>query len=172
MERHPDAGGGIGGQDVAEVGVYKAGTAKILCELKGDKELHLFDTFEGLPEAAIKAEDLVKSGWLSDTSEKAVSEYLNEYDNVYIHKGFFPDTSGPVNDKQFCLVHLDVDAYQGTIDSLKFFWPRMVVGGRVIVHDYNNADCPGVKAALEEYFEGEIFNVIDIADSQALIIKY
>lgn len=157
--------------EVAEVGVYKAGTSKVLCEYKGDKELHLFDTFEGLPEQAIRAEDLVKSGWLSDTSVEAVAAYLNEYDNVYIHQGFFPDTSGPIVDKQFCLVHLDVDAYQGTIDSLNFFWPRMVSGGRVIVHDYNNADCPGVKVALEEFFADRMHLVIDIADSQALIVK-
>ena len=35
--------------DIAEVGVYKGGSAKIICSAKGDKSLHLFDTFEGLP---------------------------------------------------------------------------------------------------------------------------
>ncbi|OIO21464.1 hypothetical protein COT30_02625 [Candidatus Micrarchaeota archaeon CG08_land_8_20_14_0_20_49_17] len=38
----------ISGQ-IAEVGVYKGGSAKLICETKGDKELYLFDTFEGLP---------------------------------------------------------------------------------------------------------------------------
>ena len=35
---------------IAEVGVASAGSAKLLAEFKGNKELHLFDTFEGLPE--------------------------------------------------------------------------------------------------------------------------
>src|SRR6266446_3101953 len=33
----------------AEVGVYKGASAKLICAAKGDKTLHLFDTFEGLP---------------------------------------------------------------------------------------------------------------------------
>jgi nitroreductase len=36
----------------AEVGVYKGASAKLICEAKGDKTLHLFDTFEGLPTAS------------------------------------------------------------------------------------------------------------------------
>src|SRR5258708_14722189 len=36
--------------DYAEVGVYKGATAKLICEAKGNKFLHLFDTFEGLPQ--------------------------------------------------------------------------------------------------------------------------
>ena len=39
--------------DIAEVGVYKGGTAKLICMNKGDKTLHLFDTFEGIPEVFI-----------------------------------------------------------------------------------------------------------------------
>ena len=36
--------------DMAEVGTYKGGSAKIICEVKGDRPLHLFDTFGGIPE--------------------------------------------------------------------------------------------------------------------------
>ena len=31
--------------DIAEVGVYRGGSAMIICEAKGNKKLHLFDTF-------------------------------------------------------------------------------------------------------------------------------
>ena len=36
--------------DIAEVGVYKGGSAKIICSAKGDRVLHLFDTFPACPE--------------------------------------------------------------------------------------------------------------------------
>ncbi len=45
--------------ELAEVGVYEGSTARILCELKGDRSLHLFDTFAGLPEGKTKTEKLV-----------------------------------------------------------------------------------------------------------------
>src|SRR6516225_4485441 len=35
--------------DIAEVGVYRGGSARLLCEVRGNRSLHLFDTFEGLP---------------------------------------------------------------------------------------------------------------------------
>ncbi|MBU2576881.1 MAG: class I SAM-dependent methyltransferase [Nanoarchaeota archaeon] len=157
------------GGDIAEVGVYKGGSAKILCEIMGDKVLHLFDTFEGLPET--EKGDLVIKGWLNDTSMEGVRDYLREYDNVFLYKGIFPETSFPVKDKKFCLVHLDTDIYSGTLESLKFFWPRMIRGGRIICHDYNNVDCPGVKKAFEEFFVGREDLIIDIADTQGMVIK-
>src|SRR3989344_6279037 len=40
--------------DIAEVGVYRGGSAKIICLMSDkigiNKKIHLFDTFEGLPE--------------------------------------------------------------------------------------------------------------------------
>ena len=39
--------------EVAECGVYKGGTAKILAELVSDRPLHLFDTFCGMPQPTL-----------------------------------------------------------------------------------------------------------------------
>jgi hypothetical protein len=44
--------------DIAEVGVYRGGSSKLICEAKGNKRLHLFDTFEGLPAPIIEVEIL------------------------------------------------------------------------------------------------------------------
>lgn len=156
--------------DVAEVGVYKGGSARILCEGKGNKAIHLFDTFEGLPQEVIRKEDLVKGSWLDDTTVEGVKVYLKGYVGVHIYKGLFPDTAKPVENKKFCLVHLDTDIYQGTIEGLRFFWPRMVQGGRIISHDYNNIDCPGVKKAFQEFFTDSPERVIDVADTQGMAI--
>ena len=54
---------------MAEVGVYQGVSAKLICEAKGDKELHLFDTFEGLPDperhrrAALQAAASTCAAW-------------------------------------------------------------------------------------------------------------
>ncbi len=162
---------GLSGE-VAEVGVYKGGSAKILCEYKGDKEIHLFDTFEGLPAKTVTKDDLVKPGWLSDVDLNDVKKYLSKFSKVFFHKGLFPETADGVKNKKFCLVHLDTDIYQGTLDGLKFFWPRMAIGGRIISHDYNNVDCPGVKRAFREFFAGNLEKIIDMADTQAMAVKY
>lgn len=161
---------GLNGE-IAEVGVYKGGSARILCEYKGSKEIHLFDTFKGLPKETVVKDDLVKAGWLSDVDVDDVRNYLSLYHNVFIYPGLFPGTADQIKGKEFCLVHLDTDIFQGTIEGLKFFWPRMVRGGRIICHDYNNVDCPGVKRAFQEFFKDHPEMIIDIADTQAMLVK-
>ena len=47
----------------------------------------------------------------------------------------------------------------------------MVKGGRIICHDYNNVDCPGVKKAFKEFFGDRKDLIIDIADTQGMVIK-
>jgi len=155
--------------DLAEVGVYKGGSAKILCELKNSKKLYLFDTFEGLPETS--KNDTVKSGWLSDTSLESVKKYLSDYENVSFYQGYFPKTTSTLTTENFSLVHLDTDLYQSTLDALDFFWPRMISGGRIISHDYNAIDVGGVKQAFDEFFKDSPEKIIEIADTQVMIIK-
>ncbi|MDD5071978.1 MAG: macrocin O-methyltransferase [Patescibacteria group bacterium] len=157
--------------EVAEVGVYKGGSAKILCETKGNKKLYLFDTFEGIPKKEITKGDLVKPNWLNETSLEGVKEYLKDYQNIFLYKGLFPETAKDISNKLFCFVHLDADTYKGTLEGLKFFWPKMVKGGRIVVHDYNNKTLPGVKKAFKEFFKDNPELIIDIADTQGMVIK-
>ena len=168
--------------DIAEVGVWKGGSAKVICEIKGDnKSLYLFDTFEGMPDGLINPEkDRWREGSHTDTSLDQVKEYLKNYNKVYFLKGLVPnsiyqDKTYSVKDKKFCFVHLDVDLYQSTLDALKFFWPRMTQGGRIVSHNYNlsaegGGDTPGVKAAFLEYFKGG-GSIIEIAETQCMVIK-
>lgn len=46
--------------EFAEVGVYEGGSARITSEVKGDKELHLFDTFAFMEFLADKPEKLIE----------------------------------------------------------------------------------------------------------------
>ena len=156
--------------DIAEVGVYKGGTARLICEIKGDKNLYLFDTFEGLPET--NDNDLfVQKGWLHDTSLESVKNYLSDFKNIHFLKGVFPETAGQISDKKFSFIHLDTNLYQSTLDALEFFWPRMVIGGRIVSHDYNASSMPGVKKAFMEFFRDQPEKIIEIADSQVMVIK-
>ncbi len=155
--------------DIAEVGVYRGGSAKIICLVKGDKTLHLFDTFEGLP----KVEDIdmvwpFYEGKFAASIE-SVQAYLAEEKNVFFYKGLFPDTSGPIEDKKFSMVNFDVDTYESTKKCLEFFYERMNPGGIMLSHDYITA--PGVKKAFDDFFEERREPVLETAGSQCLVVK-
>ena len=142
--------------DIAEVGVYKGGTALLLSKAvrKGVK-IHLFDTFKGIPAADAK-KDLHKAGDFSDASLERVQGLFKQDARVSIHPGVFPETakelSGP-----FSFVHVDVDVYESTLKCLEYFSPKMSRGGILVVDDYGFPSCPGARNAVDEYFKGEGF---------------
>lgn len=142
--------------DIADLGAYRGGTSLILRRLAPDKHLHLFDTWQGNPyddplchhkrgEWAAKLEDCrALVGCDSQT---------------HYFEGVFPRVNPvtPEEDwkcRQFCFVYVDMDTYQATRDAIKFFWPRVVPGGKIVVDDYNWEPCAGVKKAVDEQFHG------------------
>ena len=118
--------------DVAEVGVYKGGTAKLIAKSCGSHSVFLFDTFEGMLEADSK-KDLHKAGDFADTSEEKVKQFLGDCPNAKTIKGFFPETGEDYENRKFCFVYIDVDIYKSIRDCCEFFYPRMNVGGIIRV---------------------------------------
>lgn len=166
---------------IAEVGVYKGNTAKVICEIKGDRALFLFDTFEGMPNEKISDHDNWELNTHADNNLDSVKQYLSQYSNVTFVPGRFPESlNQPIGDmaKSQCysLVNLDVDLYQSTLDALEFFYPKLSPGGRLISHNYNlknspGGNTPGVKKAFDQFFSGRTSQIIEIAETQCVIVK-
>ena len=136
-----------------EVGVYKGGVAELIALNKGERDLYLFDTFEGIPFSNEK-DNYYKQGYLDETSLEEVVERLKKYPKVHIHKGIFPDDTGHfIDNLKFSFVHLDVDVYRSYKDCLSFFYPRMLKGGVIICDDYGFSHELGAKTACDEFFE-------------------
>ena len=158
--------------DLAEVGVYQGGSAKLICEVKRDKDLYLFDTFTGLPEVSEDDTHFGEKHWyeneFSNTSEEAIKKLLSRYQNVHIMKGIFPESGKSIIEKKFCFVHLDVDLYKSTIESLRFFFPRMVKGGIILIHDFHS---DGIQKAFKEFKNENEMRLIELTGSQAMVIK-
>ena len=157
--------------DFAEVGVFRGGSARFICEAKGDTTLRLFDTYAGLPEGSeIDGEVFRKSQYAC--SQPAVANYLKEYKNLHYYEGLFPDSTEGVEEVQkakYSLAHFDVDLYEGTLACLEFFYPRMVPGGVMITHDYSILT--GVKKAFDEFFAEKPEGLIEMPTTQCMAIK-
>lgn len=150
----------------AEVGVFQGTSAKAICEFKGDKELHLFDTFEGLPK--VDQIDEIFKRKMFKANRQDLEKRLSNYENVKIFEGLFPKTAKALTSEKYAFVHLDVDLYQSTKDALEFFYPRLEKGGVIISHDYH---LKGVQKAVDE-FSFEDGMLVSLPFSQCAIFRH
>jgi hypothetical protein len=141
---------------VAEVGVYKGGSAKVILEVMNREcILYLFDTFEGIPNKT-EYDNITIIGDFNDILYDDILKFFKIYDNVKIYKGVFPqDTSKYVECEKFKFVHLDVDTYISYKESLEFFYNKMIIGGYILFDDYNEPTCIGATKAINEFFENK-----------------
>ena len=120
----------------------------------------IYDSFQGLSESgpqdepadpedleAKRVKAMNKPGSFA-ASLADVSRALSPFPRVDYFPGWIPDAFAADNPLPYRFVHVDVDLYQPTIDSFRYFWPRLVPGGRMVCDDYNWA---GARRAVEEF---------------------
>lgn len=166
---------------IIECGVWKGGSMMaILRTLKNlgveDRDVYLYDTFEGMSEpteednsirgeSALNAYNEGKDVWdniIYYSSLDEVKENINSvgYNGDHIHyvKGKVEDTINEENvPDKIALLRLDTDWYESTKHELELLFPRLVSGGILIIDDYGHWE--GCKKAVDEYFSK---NNIDI----------
>lgn len=132
----------------AELGVYRGFFARCINQLLPERKIYLFDSFEGFAEEAC-ATDSFQAAHANTTIEKVLA-ILPYPEKVILKPGFFPESLGGL-EEQFCLVSLDVDFYQTTLEGLRYFWPRIAEGGYLLLHDWGSPKLPGVAKALQDF---------------------
>ncbi|MCW2989500.1 MAG: hypothetical protein JWM73_94 [Solirubrobacterales bacterium] len=169
---------GIGG-DIAECGVWRGGSmiavARTLLE-EGDRSrtLHLYDTFEYMPEAEDRDVDF--NGYPAKDYYPALVpleayRYLPFEDvRAALHatgypaermrwvKGLVEDTLPDQAPERIALLRLDTDLYRSTRHEMEHLFPRIVDGGVLIVDDYGHF--LGARDAVDEYLTGRGIQVL------------
>lgn len=72
---------------------------------------------------------------------------------------------------EFSFVHIDVDLYQPTYDSIAFFYPRMNSGGILVCDDYGFTSCPCATKAVDEFLFDKPEKMISMSGGGGLMIK-
>jgi len=158
--------------DTAECGTWRGGSSWLICKaIQGSgKQHHAFDSFQGLSAPEPRDGTHFKAGELAVTEEDFRAR-LKEFDTLKTYAGWIPSRFADVQDRTFSFVHVDVDLYQPTRDSIEFFYPRLVKGGVLLLDDYGFEICPGARQAADEFFAGKPEPVLEIPTGQGLVIK-
>jgi O-methyltransferase len=163
----------------AECGVWRGGSVlAMILSLQQlgvrERDLHLYDTFEGmtepterdtsrLAEPALETWREARAGGQRPWREFFDPETFNEHavratlletgypaDRIHLHRGPVEQTLPATAPDALALLRLDTDWYESTLHELEHLYPRLATGGVLIIDDYGHWD--GARQAVDEYF--------------------
>ena len=158
--------------DFVECGVF-CGTQVAAMALanqvhKAGRKIHLFDSFQGIPQAGPNDGDDIKAcigegegklitTGVSASTVDAVKGHMAGWQidpcSLVYHPGWFQDTLPTdvmqLGDRGIALLRLDGDLYESTKVCLTYLHPLVPCGGYVIVDDYGLSGC---QKAVFDYF--------------------
>ena len=152
--------------DFVECGVWKGGSSMLAALAfehfgKINKELWLYDTFEGMPPATdLDVSYQGRQG--SDYNGDMIGTVQEVKSNMELtgYPGRIYYVPGRVEDViprpgcipyRISLLRLDTDWHESTLHELKHLYPLLISGGVLIIDDYGHWE--GARKAVDEYFE-------------------
>ena len=163
--------------DTAECGVYKGASSWLIADANRKSDAgrarvhHVFDSFEGLSEPGDNDLPYWSRGALACGLDEVRAALAEFGDSVRFYRGWIPSRFAEVEGTAFCFVHIDVDLYQPTRDSIAFFYERLTPGGVLVCDDYGFATCPGATRACDELLATKREKMIRLPDGGGFFIK-
>ena len=153
----------------AECGVYKGFSLIAMGEVARifGIRVHFFglDTFEGLPDISTTDQNFIPKDALyltkklfTNTSLEDVKKTLNRTGlrrKYTLLKGLFSKTLAQLPERKYFFVHIDCDLYDGHIECLEYFYPRMLSGGIIFFDDYHSVSFPMARAAIDDFLKSK-----------------
>lgn len=156
--------------DFVECGVWRGGSALLaglVLQHRGirDRSLYLYDTFEGMSAPTEVDVDMNghsaaafiqtyrdENGWCYASLEdvRAIFQEQRFDFETRLIKGDVAETLAAARPTKIALLRLDTDWYASTKAELEQLYPRLSVGGVLIVDDYGH--WAGARRAVDEYF--------------------
>jgi len=149
--------------DLIETGVWRGGATILMRAILKvnavtDRCVWVADSFEGLPppETDKYPEDAGDRHHTRKELAVPLEEVRSNFeryglldDQVRFLKGWFRETLPTAPIRQLAVVRLDGDMYGSTMDALALLYPKLAIGGYLIVDDYNAV--AGCQKAIHDY---------------------
>jgi predicted O-methyltransferase YrrM len=147
--------------DVVECGTALGGSAAFmgltLNRLNSNRQLWVFDTFEGLPPPTAADPDYDRAKFWTGKCRGELSEVENLFQQCGILersrliKGLFQDTLPVAEVEKIAVLHVDGDWYESVKSCLEHLYDRVSPGGVIQIDDYGH--WAGARKAVTEFFQ-------------------
>lgn len=162
--------------DFVECGVNTGAYSRAIIDYthltSSTKRFYLFDTWEGLVDAQISAEE----------RKKGIQNY--DYKNIYekvqktfeglpavLIKGSVPETLDQFKGEKVAYLSLDMNVTLPEIAALEFFWPKLSSGAFIVLDDYGFMLHEEQKKAMDQFAAKMKVEILPLPTGQALMMK-
>ncbi len=147
--------------DVVECGCAQGGSAALMAltlrQLRSQRKLWLFDTFEGLPAPTAEDPDFEVADLFTGTCVGKLNEVRELFDRLGVLdgtefvKGLFQQVLPATAVPQISVLHIDGDWYESVKVCLEFLYNKVAPQGVIQFDDYGY--WKGARKAVDEFFE-------------------
>jgi O-methyltransferase len=169
---------------VVELGCYRGRTSqflrRVLDSVDSRRELHLFDTFSGLPMTGPLDGSLRRGEFMAP-----IEEVLTGFERAHLvppvlHRGLFRDTLPTGCPNPVCFAYIDADLEASVQDALDLMYHRVAPGGVIMIDDYcdtvRSPRCwtglPGVRGAVDRFFSLKSERVVCVPGTSDLSLAF
>jgi hypothetical protein len=144
------------------------------------KHFYLLDTFKGIDERFISAEDKAAGVVQKNRANLASGFYTNGIDdvranfaqwkNLTLIEGAIPETLSQVRADKIAYLHLDMNCSTPEVAAAHFFWERLVPGALMLLDDYAYRAHRPQKVAMDRFAQAKTNNILSLPTGQGLLI--
>lgn len=135
-------------------------------------KVHLIDRF------SISAVDKVTGAQLPGTSHNSYSDNPAElvarfagHREVRITQGELPGVLSGLELSQIRFLHVDLNAAEPEVQSVRILWDRLVPGAIILLDDYGSPEFSESRKAMTQLSKELSFEILGIPTGQGLIVK-
>jgi O-methyltransferase len=162
--------------DFVECGVYKGSTAMsnivyVHFERMPYKKYYLIDTFTGMNKEVSTADEYSRlKDEYQDYYQFAIDSF-KQFPNVVIVKGIVPEVLPKIVIDKIAYLSIDMNCAYAESEALRYFWPKVVRGGVIVLDDYGWPMCESQRKAADDFAAFVHTMIMCLPNGQGVMVK-
>ena len=140
---------------------------------KSKFKIFLYDSWKEMKKKYLTKNELRHLGDYNYLSLNNTKNNLKKFNKSLIYNvGYIPEVFKTHRyPKNLSWLHIDLNAYKPTIDVLNFFYKKLLIGGVILLDDYNHLSYEPTKMNVDKFFKNKKGQFISFPTGQAMFIK-
>ena len=158
--------------DFVECGVNRGGLSRSILDAVDweplNKRFYLLDTFGGF-DPRFPPEDT--QHWAYGDTYEDVKRTFQSFSRVNVVRGPVPDTLSEVQTDKVAYMYIDMNTAVPELEAMRYFWPKVVPGGIVLLDDYGFVGHEQQREAHDRFAMENGFRILSLPTGQGMALK-